>query len=220
MQPFGNPDPDTPPVHRRSTFLIPLIATVVVAVVVGAVVTLAVLNKPGQPSAVGGPSSAASPSTVGTPGTTTAVSPGRSPVTLIDPCLVGIWTVTSSTLRVPTDAGTVAVELTTPSSQFVTINADGNATDEYHHSRYQGSKGGKTYALDVVGTVHYVVGTGNGMLRFVALNATGTTTMSVDGEKTGTSPLRVSEDPVRYTCAGDTFTEHSDGVDAAFTRRT
>jgi hypothetical protein len=208
VHPFDDSELTTAPVRQRSPFLIPVIATCVVLAIGAVAITVILLGGSGRPSNVDGL------------GSTPATSPRQPTTGLIDPCLVGIWTVTSSTLRVPLDDGPVVFELTTPASQFVTINGDGTAIDEYHQSRYAGSTGGKSYGMEVAGTVHYAVRTSDGTLSFVSPSASGTITVSIDGKQTNTGPLGVSNDPVSYTCAGDTFTEHNDKADSTFTRRT
>ncbi|HKT05791.1 MAG TPA: hypothetical protein VJT31_40290 [Rugosimonospora sp.] len=197
--PYGGPAP------ARNPFLIPLIALCAAVVLVAAGIVVVVVVKSNNRNQAGG--------------TTTGptLSPGASAA--IDPCLVGTWTVTKATQQYSI-AGVGTVQLAAQgATQTVVVRADGTANDDYGtDTKYQGALGGHTYTLDVTGTVSYSIRTANSTITFVSPTANGTITATVDGLGSTSAPLSISEDPVHYTCSGDTATEHTDTYDATLTK--
>ena len=83
----------------------------------------------------------------------------------------------------------------------------------------EGALGGHTYGVEVTGTAKSTLHTANNTITFVSESVSGTIAVSVDKTPLTSAPLSLKGDPVRYTCEGNTLTEHADGFDTTLTRQ-
>jgi hypothetical protein len=200
----GAPGYPPPPPPRRS-FLGILIASIAVLVVlIGAVVVVAIVRG-GKPDPT--PTLAASDGTA---------SPTASAT--IDSCLVGTWTASSDRQQISLDdIGSVTLIGKGTVAHF---HPDGFTEVDYDSAvPYQGSANGHTVRITVKGRSTSRISTSGNTMSFRDLKADGTLTAEVDGTSTGTSvPLELTDDPVQYTCSGNTATEHTSQYDVTFIR--
>jgi hypothetical protein len=189
--------PPTPP-RQRSPFFVPLIAlSSVLALLIVAIVVVAIARSGGHGDATAG----------GSP----------TPSTAIDECLVGTWRTTSDAEQLDVDqVGPVTV---TGQGAVVHIHPDGLTYQDYSQSTpYQGSANSHQLSIAIAGTVQLTIKTNAGTMSFHDINATGTVTAKVDGVTITSAPLTLTDDPVQYTCSGNTATEHTSQYNVSLAR--
>jgi hypothetical protein len=198
------PPPSAPPARR--SFTGPLIASsAVLVVLIAAIIVVAIVRNSGGNQAGGGGSP--------TPG------PSPTPSPAIDACLVGTWQATSDreTIDIP-DIGPITV---VGSGLLTHVHPDGSVTDDYSQAKpYTAQYNGHTLSIEITGTVTSTITTASNTISFHNIQANGTETWKVDNQAVG-SPiaLDVDSDPVQYTCATNTATEHTSHYDLTLTRK-
>ncbi len=195
--PYSGPPYSGPP-KQRSPFFVPLIAlSSVLALLIVAIVVVAVARSGGHDNATGGGSP--------TPGAT------------IDSCLVGTWRTTSDAEQLDIDqVGPVTV---TGQGAVIHIHPDGLTYQDYSQATpYVGTANDHALSIVVAGTVQVTISTNAGTMSFHDIKASGTVTAKVDGTTVTSTPLTLTDDPVQYTCSGNTATEHTSQYNVSLAR--
>jgi hypothetical protein len=185
--------PPQPPAQRRSAF-VPLIAAVsAVVVLIAAIVVVLVVKNHRSPDP--------------TPVAQASVSPSAS--TLVDSCVVGTWKVTSDQTTVDFGGSYGKISVTNTEPYTIKMRADGTAVEDMGEATiFQGEVNNVIYTVGYSGTSTYSYRTGNGQLTINGAVAKGHWVLLVNDKTVGSGETVASNDPVQYTCSGDTMTEH------------
>jgi hypothetical protein len=138
-------------------------------------------------------------------------------VAAIDRCVVGQWRVVEHRELVPV-TGFGNVEFSGRGARL-RLGADGTGSTDYGPATvFRGTANGKQIELVLSGSVRFRFHTANNVLSFEDLQASGTTTVSVDGAQLAIRPLAGSGDPAGYRCAASTLSEHTVAYQVQMTR--
>lgn len=202
--------PPLPPAggSKSRPFVVPLVALSVTLVVIVVAIVVVVLVRGG--SEPDGPVAGR---------TTPPVNPtGQAVNPDVDPCVVGRWRVISHREDVPMD-DVGEVTFTGGDGTIVDLTAEGEGTNTYSGTSFEGTANGKSIKLQLDGTVEFGFTARDGTLSFKNLRANGTAKAFVDGEQVGTDdPLTGSDDPAKYTCSGSTLTQSTDLYETQLTK--
>jgi hypothetical protein len=207
----GGPAPGYPPQNQppnflapppqprsRNSFVLPLVAlSVVLVVLVVAIVAVAALRS-GTKKVADGSSASASPSSK------------------VDTCVVGTWNITSESQDVAVEGvGSVTFK---GSGARVLLRANGTGEILYNGTTYTGTISGHQWDLIANGSIKYDYTTSNGSMAYSNFVPTGTVVIKLDGTEATSEPMTADEDPVRYTCTGDTMTQTTNQRTVSLTR--
>ncbi len=203
--------PAPPPAPPRKMSLAPLIAAAAAGVILIAAIIVVVIVKSGRhgtPLGGGG----------GGGGSSASTSP--SPTSLVDPCVVGTWKVTSDQRVVDFGGSYGKITVTSADPYTVTLRADGTGVDDLGKATaFQSEVNGTIYTVAFNGTDTYSYRTANGQITYSGSVAKGRWVTLVDTKEVGSGSTVANNDPVQYTCSGDTMTEKDDnGYSAQFSR--
>ncbi|MEN3304319.1 MAG: hypothetical protein V7603_521 [Micromonosporaceae bacterium] len=200
--------PAPPPPARRSSFAA-LIAVAAAAVVLVAAIIVVIVVK-----------STKDTRTTGTGDASPLASLSAS--TLVDPCVVGTWKVTSAQ-RVVDFGGTYGkIKVTSADTYTMKLRADGTGVEDLGDATaFQSVANSTIYTVAVNGTDSYGFRTSGGTLTYSGAVAKGHWVALVNDKTvtSGTTDGIFGSDPVQYTCSGDAMTEQrGDDYSAQMTR--
>jgi hypothetical protein len=148
-----------------------------------------------------------------------------SPTGPIDKCLVGTWKQTEyqnniefSDLEVGKRENLGKIKMSGGGKKW-TINADGSAEEDDSETRYRGrAADGRAIEAVFSGSSRWTLKTADGKIIFAGVDGNTSVVINVDGRAAGRIDLKPNNDPVPYTCTGDSWrTTSSKGDDSVFT---
>ncbi len=209
----------TPPVTRvlaplRRSRRVALWSGLAVAVVLLAGVALIpVIRGSGTGRAAGPGAGATSPANMpaATSPSSTPSAPSSSPST-VDPCVVGRWRTTSSTLTNLIDG--VPIQFNGGAGIVATYRADGTVTVNFNASQARtATVKGQAWKFVTRGTATANVLHADGNEQLSGVKAKGSYVYYQDGRRNSSGPLDLSIKQVRYRCSGNSLRIYGDAVE-------
>jgi serine/threonine protein kinase len=186
------------------------------AVAAAIVATVVLLNGSGTAAAAPKPSTSAVALVTHTPSPSPSASPSPTATPALDPCLVGSWKGSTSSVGLTMDGTLYHLSGTGPS---VVWKADGSASVDWNNTTFSGTIDGDKWVEHFKGTSTEHDETRGGQLLASDVTQNGSWTLLKNGSTNNTGSLSIDPSPEQYTCNETTVREYdSNGNSQVLTR--